>query len=148
LGIQNTGTATNLVVEGNRINQATTAIIAAGTTGYIQGRGGYTVADAATVTHDPLKGDVLHWTLTANAARTLAAPVGIGATIGSRFTLVLKNGIGGATAFTAANLTFNAIFKKNGAFPATNIADTKTRTISFEYDGANWVETGRVDADI
>jgi len=145
---------TQVQITGNRIydsglgTQTQTVSVAGGVTGYAQARGGYTLTDAATVTPDALKGDTAHWTIAANAARTVAAPVGIGATAGARFTLMVKNGIGGGTAFTAANLTFNAIYLRAGAFPSANIADTKIRSISFEYNGTNWVEIGRVDADL
>jgi hypothetical protein len=33
-------------------------------------------------------------------------------------------------------------------FPAVDPANTKRRTISFRYDGTNWVEISRAAADI
>lgn len=43
-------------------------------------------------------------------------------------------------------ITWNAVYKLAGAF--TNPADTKRRTITFGYDGTNWVEQSRAAADI
>lgn len=54
----------------------------------------------------------------------------------------IVNSSGGAM----GTITWNAAFKLAGAF--TNPANTKARTISFVYDGSNWVETNRAAADI
>jgi hypothetical protein len=43
-------------------------------------------------------------------------------------------------------ITWGAAFLLAGAF--TNPASTKRRTISFVFDGTNWVETNRAAADI
>jgi hypothetical protein len=54
----------------------------------------------------------------------------------------IKNSSGAAM----GTITWNAIYKLAGSF--TNPADTKRRTISFVYDGTDWVETGRSASDI
>jgi len=53
--------------------------------------------------------------------------------------------IGGLTGVMGV-IIWNAAFKLAGAF--TNPATTKRRTISFYYDGSNWIETNRAAADI
>lgn len=61
---------------------------------------------------------------------------------GARVTYDIKNSSGG----TQGAITWSAPFLLAGAF--TNAANGKRRTISFYCDGTNWVETGRVAADI
>jgi hypothetical protein len=61
---------------------------------------------------------------------------------GQRITWRLRNTSGGA----AGTLTFGAAFKTAGAF--TQAANGNSRTISFIYDGTNWVETGRGTTDV
>jgi hypothetical protein len=61
---------------------------------------------------------------------------------GQLITYDIKNSSGGVMGV----VTWGAAFLLAGAF--TNPANTKRRTISFRYDGTNWVETARAAADI
>lgn len=61
---------------------------------------------------------------------------------GQTITYDIKNSSGGAMGV----VTWGAAFKLAGAF--VNPANTFRRTISFYYDGTNWVETTRAAADI
>jgi len=45
-------------------------------------------------------------------------------------------------------VTWNAVYKMQGAFPAAGIAYQKSRSITFWYDGTNWWEKSRVDVDM
>jgi|GEM_PF-7070649 hypothetical protein len=149
VGIWVNAAATNVFIDNNRLlgfPAGQFMIVNASATGFIQGRGTFAVTDAGSGSPDPTKAYLHTWTFAVNAARTVNAPVSLGTTVGGRLDFIFKNGIGGGTVFTGP-ITFNAAFLKNGAFGAT-IADTKSRTISFRYNGSNWIETGRVDTDL
>ena len=97
---------------------------------------------------------------------TYGATIATDINLGSVFKIAATNGI----AFTISNpsnpvaartiaydilnssggamgaITWGAAFLLAGAF--TNPANTKRRTISFYYDGTNWVETNRAAGDI
>ena len=73
-------------------------------------------------------------------APTATAPTSV--TRGWVLTLDIKNSSGG----TMGNVTFDAVFLPAGAF--TKPANGKRRTISFYFDGTNWVELSRAAADI
>jgi hypothetical protein len=62
--------------------------------------------------------------------------------VGRQITYDIKNSSGGAM----GTITWGNAFLLAGAF--TNPANTKRRTISFYFDGTNWVETNRAGADI
>lgn len=83
-----------------------------------------------------------HYTVTAidTNAFTIAAPSN--AKTGRALTFDILNSSGGSL----GTVTWNAAFKLAGAF--TNPANGKRRTISFRYDGSNWIETHRAAADI
>jgi hypothetical protein len=61
---------------------------------------------------------------------------------GQTLSFDIKNSSGG----TQGTITWDAAYKLAGAF--SNAANTKRRTISFYYDGTNWVELSRAAADI
>lgn len=83
-----------------------------------------------------------HFTVVATdtTAFTIAAPSN--AKKGRSITFDITNSSGGSL----GTITWNAAFKLAGAF--TNPANGKRRTVSFKYDGSNWVETHRAAADI
>lgn len=64
------------------------------------------------------------------------------AVTGRQLTYDIKNSSGGSQ----GTITWDTLFKLAGAF--TNAANTKRRTITFRYDGTNWVEQNRAPADI
>lgn len=85
-------------------------------------------------------GQLLELVATAGSTFSIAAPTGT-IRAGQRFTLRVKNASGGA-------LTF-------GGFPAvcrlaawTSPANGFSRSITFQFDGANWIEVGRTPADV
>lgn len=78
-------------------------------------------------------------TIFTSSPQTMQAPVNPVA--GKAITLDIYNGTGGAL-----TTTWNAVFKLAGAW--VDPANTKRRTISFYYDGTNWVELCRAAADI
>jgi len=65
-----------------------------------------------------------------------------GAVSGKRYSFDIKNSSGGAL----GTITWNGAYLLAGAF--TSPANTKRRTITFDYDGTNFVECCRAIADI
>jgi hypothetical protein len=88
---------------------------------------------------DTAKGN--HFTITATdgVAFTISAP--LSPVAGKQITYTVRNTSGGAL----GAITWNAIFKM-AAF--TNPATATSRSISFVYDGVNWVEIARTPADV
>jgi hypothetical protein len=79
-------------------------------------------------------------TATSNVAFTIGAPTtGVQ---GQQLLITLRNASGGALGAA----TFNAIFKLGAAW--TNPANATSRSITFVFDGTNWVEIGRTAADV
>lgn len=77
-------------------------------------------------------------------AFTVAAPTAqSGTTIrnGQRFTLRIKNASGGAL----GAITWNAIYKMS---TWTNPANATSRSVTFEYNGTNWIEINKTAADV
>lgn len=95
---------------------------------------------SASITPDVDFGDVHTIVATNTTAYTINAPSNPRA--GMRVTFDIKNSSSG----TMGTITWDTVFLLAGAF--TNPADTKRRTISFYYDGTNWIEYGRAAADI
>lgn len=91
-------------------------------------------------------------TITDGVAFTVSAPAN--PIVGRSLTLRFKNASGGAM----GDVTFNSVFRSStgttwdatdDATPATaRPADGYSRSITFVYDGTNWVETGRTPADV
>lgn len=84
--------------------------------------------------------DICKVTVTDGVAFAIGAPSS--PSLGQVLSFDVLNSSGGAM----GALTWNAVFKLGGAFTAP--ASTKRRTISFYYDGTNWVEISRAAADI
>lgn len=90
------------------------------------------VAYAASITPDPNLGEtIIVGALTGNLS--INAPTG-DYPVGKRVTFILtQDGTGGRT------MTFNATFKKVASLSTTA---SKINTISFVYNGTNWIENG------
>jgi hypothetical protein len=80
-------------------------------------------------------------TVTDGVAFTINNPTGL-QQVGSRITFDILNSAGGAH----GTITWDTLYKLAGALAA--IANTKRKTITFYWDGTNWVEVGRAAADI
>lgn len=83
-----------------------------------------------------------YFTVVANDGVAFAINAITNAVSGKEYTFDVKNSSGGAM----GAITWNAAYLLAGAF--TNPADTKRRTITFRYDGTNFVEKSRAAADI
>lgn len=99
-----------------------------------------TITYSSTMIPDAALSSYQKITPTNTTAMTISAPTN--PAVGLWLTLDFLNSSGG----TMGVVTFNAAFKLAGAF--TNPASTKRRTITFRYDGSNWVEMARAAADI
>lgn len=97
----------------------------------------YTTGVAMTL--DAAQGCDIDLTINDGAAWTINAP--INPILGQNLTLTVRNTSGGALGAA----TFNAVFKQSAwVSPAT----TNSRSISWKYNGANWVEKSRTPADV
>lgn len=106
----------------------------------VQPLGVSTMTYAAAMTPDPTTSIKKKIVVTDGNPFTFSAP--INPFPGGLLVLDIVNSSGGAM----GTITWNAVYKMAGAF--TNPASTKRRTISFMYDGTDWVETARNAADI
>lgn len=95
---------------------------------------------SATIATNAGTADTFPIVATNGTAFTISTPTN--AQTGMRITYDIKNSSGGAL----GAITWGVAFLLGGAF--TNPANGKRRTISFYYDGTNWVETNRAAADI
>ena len=130
------GTGLNTVMDGYW-SDGSASVYVANATSVRNSPKVFALTDAATVTIPAHRGT--NFTLSAGAGRTFAAPTAPAS--GMVITVDILNNTGGAI-----TTTWNAVFKLAGAW--TDPAATKRRTITFYYDGTNWVETTRVAADI
>lgn len=92
-----------------------------------------------TVAFDASLANVYSLTVTDGVAFAISAPTN--ATAGKVITITIRNTSGGAV----GTITWNAIFKM-AAF--TTPATAFNRSISFVYDGTNWVELYKTAADV
>lgn len=99
-----------------------------------------TLTYSATIATDCGIGRQFAIVATNGTAFTISNPTN--ALTGVRITYDIKNSSGGALGV----ITWGAAFLLAGAF--TNPANGKRRTITFCYDGTNWVEESRAAADI
>lgn len=95
---------------------------------------------SASIAVDASTGSYFKVTATNGSAFTIQSPTSM--YTGQQITFDILNSSGGAL----GAITWGGDFALAGSF--TNPANTKRRTISFVYDGAKWVETGRAAADI
>lgn len=94
----------------------------------------------ASVTLTGYDGEIQQVSVTSGVAFQINNPSG--AQEGSKLTLVISNDIGGVMGV----ITWGSAYKLAGSF--TNPTDGTQRTISFYYDGTNWIESARANADI
>jgi hypothetical protein len=83
--------------------------------------------------------DIFSLNIQANGALTYNAPTG--GTVGQELTIRVRNVSGGAM----GTITWNAAFKMSGW---TNPATGKSRSVTFFYDGTNWIEISQTLADV
>jgi hypothetical protein len=103
-------------------------------------RAAVTVAYSATPAIDASLGSLFVIAPTDTVAFVIQAPTN--GVAGDRITIEILNSSSVAIGAT----TFAGGYKSAGAVTAP--ANTKSRLVSFVYDGANWVETARSAADI
>lgn len=110
------------------------------------GAAGYAVlpysATIATTASGASPGNIFSITATNGTGFTVSNPTGFVA--GQIITYDFKNSSGGSM----GACTFGAAFLTAGAFQTPGIANGKRRTITFYFDGTNWVEVSRAAADI
>jgi len=93
----------------------------------------------ATITVDAASGDSFVITATNGTAFTIAAPAN--PTNGQVATFTIRNASGGAL----GAITWNAVFK----MPAfTSPANGNSRSVTFHFDGTNWVQRYQSAADV
>lgn len=105
-----------------------------------QGRNIVTLTYGATIATDASQGSQFVIAPTNGTAFTISSPTRPGT--GQTISYEIRNTSGGAL----GAITWGAAFLLAGAF--TSPANTKRRTITFRYDGTNWVELSRATADI
>lgn len=94
----------------------------------------------ATVSIDAALGKTFIVTVTNNSNFTIDLPTH--PATGQEIRIVIKNTSGGAL----GTATWNAVFKMGAAW--TQPASATSRSVTFYYDGVNWVESGRTAADV
>lgn len=95
---------------------------------------------SASVNIDAEAGIVYQLTVTDGSAFTIEAP-------GNPQTgFVISYDILNSSGGSMGTITWDSVFKLAGSF--TNPANTKRRTITFYYNGTNWIELWRAEADI
>lgn len=99
-------------------------------------------AGGATITIPADFTDVYQAVITTSGTPTFAAPTGSIAA-GRKLTIILKNKFGGTT---ISGPTWNSVFKLNSSW--TNPAAANSRSITFVFDGTNWIEISRTAADV
>lgn len=97
------------------------------------------LAYSASITPNVATGDIFTITATNNSAFTINAPTN--PRQGQMITVTIRNTSGGAL----GTATWNAVFKLAAwTQPATGFS----RSITFYYDGTNWIESSRTAADV
>lgn len=99
-----------------------------------------TVVYSASMTIDVTAGGTAVITGTNGTAFTINAPTGTPAT-GEQLTVVIRNASGGAL----GAVTWNAIFKMSAW---TQPANGFSRSITFRFDGTNWVQMNQTGVDV
>lgn len=97
------------------------------------------IAYSASMTPDASLGDMQQITITNGTAFTINAPTN--PLTGQWLEIMIRNTSGGA----AGVATWNAVFKM---VAWTQPATANSRSITFRYDGTNWVETSRTTVDV
>jgi Pectate lyase superfamily protein len=131
LEFQNTATASTITPRANGSGTLRGLRVAYGTP--------TAITYGTSMTPDAALGSKQVITATNATAFTINAPTN--PLTGQELTVTVRNTSGGALGAA----TWNAIFKMAAW---TNPADTFSRSITFVYNGTNWVETGRTPADV
>lgn len=98
----------------------------------------YSVAQPGTLTPNCGIGDAVIVTFTTGSSMGVAAPINA---YGKTLTITFKNTSGGAL----GSIVWNAIYKLSAW---TSPANGFSRSITFLFDGTNWVEINRTTADV
>ena len=98
-----------------------------------------TLTYSASITPNAALGSILVITATNGTAFTINAPTN--PATGQKLTFTIRNTAGGAL----GTATWNAVFKMA---TWTQPGSANSRSITFYYNGTNWVETHRTAADI
>jgi len=102
-----------------------------------------TLAYSTSITPDSTKGPWQKITATNGTAFTINAPIAPPDTFHTReLTIEVLNSSGGAM----GAITWNSVFVFNG-LTWTNPATTKTRRVTFRWNGTNWIATSISGAD-
>jgi hypothetical protein len=117
--------------------QTGTAYLTAGTWSFRPGRVAPTYG--VTVAIDASAGSLQSITVTDGVAFAIGAPTN--PTTGQTLTIMVRNTSGGAVGV----ITWNAVYHMV-AF--TNPANGFSQSVTFQYDGADWVEITRTTADV
>lgn len=95
-----------------------------------------------TVAIDCALGETFVITATNNTNFTISNPTH--ATTGKKIIIRIKNTSGG----TLGTISTDTLYKVGSTVTSAKPADTKNRSFYFEFDGTNWLETGRTAADV
>lgn len=106
----------------------------------LQTVGNFTIAYSASMTPDASSARNII-TATNNTAFTINAPVNGPSSLGGKLTLIIRNTSGGALGV----VTWNVIYKMS---TWTSPATANSRSIAFDWDGTNWVQSSQTGVDI
>lgn len=98
-----------------------------------------TVTYSTSMTPDSALGTVFRITVTDGVAFTINAP--LNPVAGEEITVVIRNASGGV----AGAATWNAVFKMS---TWTQPANATSRSITFFYDGTNWIQISQTGVDV
>lgn len=138
----------SLTVNGPvRVNHGRSVWLGSGTYAFGSGAGpnpyGFaglvTATYGSTVSIDAKSGKTFIITANNSTPFTISAPTN--PAYGQEIRITIKNTSGGAL----GTATWNSVYKMASW---TQPADTKNRSITFTYDGANWIEVNRTTADV
>jgi parallel beta-helix repeat protein len=141
-GLQTIGSSDNNTITGNDFTANLTGEMSlVGTSNKVRpAKTATSLTYSTTIATDAAVSEAFTIVATNGTAFTISNPTN--ANKGMEIIYDIKNSSGGAM----GAITWGAAFLLAGAF--TNPASTKRRTISFYYDGTNWIETNRAAADI
>jgi hypothetical protein len=137
-GIKEFGTAGGHIYDDNRIVGALVGqylLLANTTATLLDNRGVVAQTYSASITPDVATSEIKTITVTNGTAFTINNPTN--ATPGRRLILIISNGSGG----TMGTITWGAKYQLAGTF--ANPGNGERRTITFSYDGTNWIESAR-----
>lgn len=127
------------VVSRSSVYVLTITVVGVVTTGVINPGLISTVTYSTSMTPDSALGTVFRITVTDGVAFTINAP--LNPVLGEEITFIIRNTSGGA----AGAATWNAVFKMS---TWTQPATVTSRSITFFYDGTNWVQISQTGVDV